>query len=79
MKIGMETAELVKDGEKAIPSPPPECWHPPSLLKPVIQIKFAPLRGQQIADFFSLTPSKISLKMKWNSTENGGIGSISSG
>ena len=26
------------------------------LLKPVKQIKFAPLTGEQIADFFSLTP-----------------------
>ena len=41
--------KFVKNDEKAIPCPP-------SLLKPVKQIKFAPLTGQQIADFFSLTP-----------------------
>ena len=49
------SAEFVKDGEKAIPSPPPECWDPTSLLNPVKQINFAPLTGQQIPDFFSLT------------------------
>ena len=41
-------AEFVKDEEKAIPCPS-------SLQKPAKQIKFAPLTGQQIADFFSLT------------------------
>ena len=37
-------------------SPPPECWDPPALLQYVKQITFSPLTGQQIADFFSLTP-----------------------
>ena len=39
--------EFMKDEEKEIP-----CTS--SLLKPAKQIMFAPLTGQQIADFFSL-------------------------